>query len=175
MNGDILEIFYGKNVPTFSNYIVQNLTTSLPYRFRIQAENFNQLGPLSNVATIWTCDPPSAFSPPTFVASTSVSMTIAWQAPKITGGCPITGYAVFRDDGVTGDPTIEVNSNNDPLIRDIPTLRQATATLSNSLLGSNIKYKVRVFNSIADFVDSESVCFTFSTIPEAPSLAPVVN
>lgn len=50
-------------------------------------------------------------------------MTIAWLAPLIDGGCPIVDYQVFRDDSVTGIANIEVNMNNDPSIRNIPTLR----------------------------------------------------
>ena len=50
-------------------------------------------------------------------------MTLEWTAPNDDGGCPITGYAVFRDDGVTGDPTVEINSDNDIDIRNKPTLR----------------------------------------------------
>jgi len=51
-------------------------------------------------------------------------MIVRWNPPKNNGGCPITGYALFRDDGVTENPIIEVNSDNDPLVRNIPTLRQ---------------------------------------------------
>ena len=38
------------------------------------------------------------------------------------GGCPVTGYSLFRDDGVTEMTSIEVNAVNDPLVRNIPTL-----------------------------------------------------
>jgi hypothetical protein len=44
------------------------------------------------------------------------------------GGCPIQGYQVFRDDGAASDLTFERNAVNDPLVKDIPTLRQLTVT-----------------------------------------------
>jgi hypothetical protein len=37
------------------------------------------------------------------------------------GGCPITGYAVYMDDGLDGSFS-EVNTANDPLVRDLPSL-----------------------------------------------------
>ena len=120
LNGDFQEVFYGKNVPSLHEYILPNLVPSRAYRFMIQAENFNGFGPLSNIATFYACVPPSQFNPPTFVSTTSTSMTIHWEEPLNNGGCPITGYAVFREVGAVWT---EVNANNDPLVRNIPTLR----------------------------------------------------
>ena len=50
-------------------------------------------------------------------------MTLNWYEPQSNGGCPIIGYALYRDDGISGEPTIEINSINDVLVRNIPTLR----------------------------------------------------
>lgn len=63
------------------------------------------------------------------------------------GGCPITGYALFRDDGITQIPTIEVNAVNDPLVRNIPTLRQVEVQLGSSNLGSWFTYGIFAYNS----------------------------
>jgi len=83
----------------------------------------NGFGPESGIASLIACTAPSGLSAPYFISSTGSSQTIGWTTPADEGGCPITGYAVFRDDGVTMNPTIEVNVNNDPAVRDIPTLR----------------------------------------------------
>lgn len=74
-------------------------------------------------------------------------MLIMWNAPKDDGGCPITGYALFRDDGVTEIPNIEVNSASDPLVRNIPTLRQVSVQLLTADLGTWYKYEVHAYNS----------------------------
>jgi hypothetical protein len=74
-------------------------------------------------------------APPRFVSSTNTSMTLIWREPLYNGGCPITSYAVFRDDGSTMIPTTEINTSNDPAVRNISTLRTVNATLSNSDLG----------------------------------------
>jgi hypothetical protein len=36
-------------------------------------------------------------------------MRLKWAEPLSNGGCPILGFALFRDDGISGNPTIEVN------------------------------------------------------------------
>jgi len=59
LNGDFVEIFYGRKVPSMHEYLVQNLTSQRPYRFRVQAENFNGFGPMSDIITHWTCLPPA--------------------------------------------------------------------------------------------------------------------
>jgi hypothetical protein len=123
LNGDFTEVFYGKNVPSLHELIAADLVQQRPYRFRIQAENFNGFGAMSDIITHWTCLPPSKLDPVEKVYSTSSSMMVRWQAPKDDGGCPILSYALFRDNGVTEIPSIEVNAANDPLVRNIPTIR----------------------------------------------------
>ncbi len=81
------------------------------------------------------------------VLSTGSSMIVRWNAPKDDGGCPITGYALFRDNGITEIPNIEVNAVNDPLVRNIPTLRQVEVALNNADLGKRYKYEIRAYNS----------------------------
>jgi hypothetical protein len=81
------------------------------------------------------------------VSTTSVAMLVQWQPPLDDGGCPITGYALFRDDGTTEIPSIEVNTPNDPLVRNIPTLQEVSVTLLSSELGLWYTYQLFVFNS----------------------------
>lgn len=142
LNGDFSVIYYGKNVPSLHEYIVTNLVYQRAYRFRIQAENFNGFGDLSDIATFYSCVAPTSLSAPTFVSTTSTSMTIAWEEPTDNGGCPITGYAVFRDDGTGITPAIEINTSNDPDVRNIPTLREVTATLLAADLGTTYKFMI---------------------------------
>jgi len=78
---------------------------------------------MSDIITHWTCLPPSKLDPVEKVKSTANSMIVRWNAPKDDGGCPILSYALFRDDGASEIPNIEVNTPNDPLVRNIPTIR----------------------------------------------------
>ena len=173
LNGDFSDIFYGKNVPSLHQYILKNLVAQRGYRFRIQAENFNGFGLFSNIVTYYTCLPPSQLDPVQKVYSTATSMVVNWTSPADDGGCPITGYALYRDDGITEIPLIEVNTGNDPLVRNIPTLRQVTAQLTSVSLGSWITYQVQTFNSEGT-VSSQTVKLLFAIPPAQPSAGPVV-
>lgn len=102
---------------------VNNLTVGRAYRFKVLAGNFNQEGLESDSSLHYACQPPSGLQPPILTQTTSSSMLLEWSEPASNGGCPLLGYYLFRDDGVTGDPTIEINTDNDPSVRNIPTLR----------------------------------------------------
>lgn len=57
------------------------------------------------------CLSPANFSAPEYVHSTETSLTIEWQAPKLTNGCPINKYQLFRDTG--NDDAITFQVDND--------------------------------------------------------------
>ena len=101
---------------------IPNLKRGRAYRFYIVAEAFNETGPSSPISTIFTCVVPSGLQAPTFVKTTSTTMSLVWIEPKNNGDCPLLGFALFRDDGLSTDTVIEVNQVNDPLIRNIHTL-----------------------------------------------------
>jgi hypothetical protein len=62
------------------------------------------------------------------------------------GGCSITGYAVFIDDGQNGE-YVEANVDNDVLVRNQPSLSMLTITrVLASNLGMTYRIKVRAFN-----------------------------
>ena len=93
--------------------------TGALYQFRVAAVNFNGNSEYSDPLEVYACNYPSQPSPPVRIDGTKVSITLGWEQPKDDGGCPITGFRLFRDDGVGGTISTEV----DPaLINDIPTI-----------------------------------------------------
>jgi hypothetical protein len=86
------------------------------------------MGKLSNTYEFIACLKPSKFNTPYRIDSTISSITVGWDEPLSNGGCPITGYAVFIDDGTGMSVFNEMNSVNDPLVRDIPSLNQLKIT-----------------------------------------------
>lgn len=46
----------------------------------------------------------------------------------------------MRDDGVTGVPSIEVNTPNDVTVRNLPTLRNVDVILDPASLGSSYTF-----------------------------------
>lgn len=49
--------------------------------------------------------------------STATSVEIHWGPPQDSGGCSLTGYAVYMDDGTGVGAFSEVNTANDPALR----------------------------------------------------------
>lgn len=89
-----------------------NLTSSIAYSFKLSAVNFNGEGMMSDPAVITSCIVPSGVMAPKLVISTSNSVGLRWSQPLSNGGCSITSYAVFRDNGDNGD----FSYNMEPLV-----------------------------------------------------------
>lgn len=121
-------VYDGKNQRNVLSYIATDLETGRLYRFRVSAYNFNGEGPLSTELLTYSCVAPSTMDAPTRVSTTLTSFTLQWNQPTDNGGCPILGYAVFRNDGANGEITTEVNINFDTNVRDKPTLRRMVIT-----------------------------------------------
>lgn len=100
-------------------------------------------------------------------------MVLSWSAPLSDGGCPITGYSLFRDNGVTMNPIIEVNSPSDPAVRDIPTLRTVSVTLPNADLGKKFTFKLTAYN-VEGNTYVTGACFMFAIVPPQPIAGPAL-
>lgn len=75
------------------------------------------------------------------------------------GGCPVTGFAVFRNDGNDGTVYTEVNSAIDANVRDKPNLHQLAVTVfPASSVGKTFKFIIRAFTFEGE-VDSDSSGF----------------
>lgn len=102
---------------------------------------------MSTTFTFNACLAPSSQLNPYRIDSTTTSITLGWHEPLDDGGCPITGYAVFRDEGNEGATTVEVNSNGDTAVRGIPTLRQLIVTnLPAGAQGNYVRFSITAFN-----------------------------
>ena len=66
-----------------------------------------------------------------------------------------------------------MNSDNDPLVRNIPTLTTVAATLDTADLGKKFTFVLYVYNREGQ-TSSVPISYLFSTIPEAPSAGPIV-
>ena len=94
--------------------------------------NYNGESSLSDPLTVYSCVAPSQPLKPVRLGGTSVSIDIGWSAPSDDGGCPISGYRLFRDDGNSGPISTEVDSSN---IENKPYLNRYTVNLASTDTG----------------------------------------
>jgi hypothetical protein len=97
---------------------VAGLATGKAYSFRVAAHAFNGEGASSAAVELWACVLPSPLAAPYRAAGTATSIELHWSPPSDTGGCAITGYAVFKDDGTGTGAFTEANAANDPAVRN---------------------------------------------------------
>lgn len=140
------------------------------HRFKVTAYNINGEGPASDEMTTYACQAPSQMSAPVRTASTATTLTLQWQHPSDNGGCLITSYAVFRNDGSASSINIEANGDNDTNVRNRPTLDKLTITnfpVSTST-GLTFSFKVIAYNAVQS-TDSDSVSYILASVPKAPT------
>lgn len=71
------------------------------------------------------------------VTGTQTSITLKWQIPADNGGCPITSFSLFRDDGSAGSITTEVDPQN---INHKPALTEYT--VGNLETGKQFRFQI---------------------------------
>jgi hypothetical protein len=118
---------YEEGLWSRTSHSVYNLKAGLGYFFSVVAYNFNGEGVWSDESYFLACNPPTPASAPTRLNSSVSSITVQWKTPFSDGGCPITGYSVHMDDGLSGD-FVEVNESFDLSVRNNPGLHQLTIT-----------------------------------------------
>ncbi len=136
---DPVPVYIGVNRPDILQYQIGGLTTGLPYRLTVQAQNVNGLSLPSPVSSFFACSPPSNLQTPHYINSTSSTIAIRWQAPSNLGGCPVLGYQIFTSDGLSNAVNIPVptfNSLN-------PNLNSFVIDMSSSGVVGLI-YKIRI-------------------------------
>lgn len=88
-DGNFNLIYDGTNSPGKTSYLVKPTIPGQGYRFYVVALNFNGKSDASSEALLYSCLPPSSLAPPTYVSSTTTTLTVAWTAPHSMNGCPL--------------------------------------------------------------------------------------
>ena len=144
-----------------------DLTTGLAYRFSVQAINDNGNSTQSSLVTFYACQAPSGVSTPTYVSSFELAMTItvSWTLPKDSGGCAITGYRLFMDDGLGGDIDNPITDlvDNDPSIQSH--LVDMTSTTPVGVVGRIYKFRVEAINN-AGSTSSNALSVALASLPD---------
>lgn len=152
-NGTFVTKYDGIHKPGVHAHLVDGLTNGHYYKFRALALDYNSNYSASANASFYACTAPSEFASPNVTSQSSTQMVLEWSPPEDTGGCTITGYAVFRDGGESAGTAIttEFNSANDTNVRDKPSLRAIAATnFPGGTAGESFRLQVQVFTTQRD-------------------------
>jgi hypothetical protein len=133
-NATYVTVYDGAFKPGVLSHLVDGLTNGGLYSFRVLAVNYNGKSQPSASRAYYACRAPAGFAAPLVISRSRSQMVLQWVPPVDLGGCSVTGYAVFRDDGEVGSRlagagiTVELNSASDPQVRGKPSLSALTAT-----------------------------------------------
>lgn len=103
-------IYDGSSKSSIWSYLSRNLITGQSYVYKVIAVTLNGLTEESSEFTLNSCNDPSSLNPPRLIESTNTSHSLEWDPPLLSGGCPIVEYALFRNDGVSSNLPVEIDS-----------------------------------------------------------------
>lgn len=99
---------------------------------------------------------------PLYKESTETTLTLQWQAPQETNGCPLTGYELYIDDGASGPITTLVDTYE-------PQKLEGTATLTGADTSKTYRFQIKAYND-GGFVDSGIASFVLADVPDTPAV-----
>lgn len=107
--------------------------------------------------------------PPVYVSSNkdTKQIELSWNVPANDGGCPITGFKLYRDDGGVGTTTNPITmSDTDPSLSNVLIDLPVTATV-----GTIYSFVLEAINS-AGSVLSNARLVALSSLPSKPTVIP---
>jgi hypothetical protein len=80
-----------------NTYTFEDLTAGLLYRFKVAAINSIGQGEFSKVVAFYACTNPA--DPENFSTESQGEdhLTVEWELPLTSGGCPVIGYRVWME------------------------------------------------------------------------------
>ena len=124
--------------------MITNLTTGEYYSLFLQSVNFNGVSVPGLELVAPVCLAPNHIDSMEYISSTKNSITVGWDIPTYTGGCPILSFALYVDDGLGVGNFTEVDPN---WIENKPYLTMYTVTGLNKL-GNVYSFYIQVINEI---------------------------
>lgn len=180
-NATFVEVFDGGYQPGVLGHLVDGLENGHLYTFRVFAVNYNGASAPSAPASYYACTPPAAFPEPVVESQSTSGMLLRWQPPREDGGCRVTGYAVFRDEGDDASAALssaistELNSPSDPAVRGKPSLNSLYATaFPVGAAGRAFRLQVQVFTTQRSALSGVARAL-LASVPAGPADAPLAD
>jgi predicted phage tail protein len=157
----------GFDHPTTETYTVTGLTVGYYYQFRVAGVNRaldltpnTDLKPNYTTASFYCATAPSAPASPTVVAGTrtATGMTLQWTKPANSGGVPVLGYRLYRDNGAGDNIDVMLwNGDGQPY-----TLTFAVNGLTGGL---TYRFAVTAVNGAAESEQSTPLATSAGSVP----------
>lgn len=166
------EVYNGRGRKDLTSVTISELSPGTQYNFRYRSFDANGASSYSPVFTFYSCVNPSAPGVPTASNTNLTQINVSWTAPADNGGCDITGYKLYRDDGAGGAVDVQVAIAT---LTGHPEITQVAVTdLPSSPTGLSFVFKVVAYTSFATSGVSSglSSSFLFALPPSAPTVAP---
>jgi hypothetical protein len=119
--------------------VVDSLESGREYRLTVGARNWNGYGPNSTEVVLRSCVPPLGVHEPYLVASAKEALTIGWSPPDDNGGCEVSGYKVYRDDGSQGAIDLAITFVESGSETAEPYMFETTITLGALFTGKYVR------------------------------------
>lgn len=120
-------------------FLLTDLTTGQLYQFKVSAINFNGISVLSDTLEVYACNFPFQPEKPVRISGTKTSLLLGWSQIEDNGGCPITGYRLYRDEGDGESISTEVDPSE---VSGRPTLTQYEITFDSSNTGDFYRFQL---------------------------------
>jgi len=157
-------------------YNVTGLETGKRYSFYVVSVNANGVSAPSDELVVIICLPPTGFPKPKYLSSTKTSMTLGWEAPSDSGGCPLLTYTLYINDGLGGASFTSIDST---ALQDKPYLTQHTVTQPAGggalVTGQAYRFKLRATNEVGHVESTNFAEFVVASVPLAPPTPPSQN
>lgn len=116
--------------------------------------------------------PPIGLDEPYLKSSTETTLTLGWKAPSSNGGCQVSSYYLYINDGAGGTVYTEVDAGT---INDNPTLREHTVSsiFTGADTGKTYSFYMTVENIVGTF-DSDYVDIVLAAVPDTPTTSPSI-
>ena len=173
--GQFFTAYDGSSRPGITYFLVSGLQNGGLYRFRAYSVNFNGISAASEVAEYFACTAPTDFNQPIIINQSSALFAITWDPPNDAGGCRITSYIVYRNDGLIGAVDTEVNEDNDSAVREKPSLSSFTITdFPANSEGNTFRIQIKVITTQREGL-SDVAYAVLAGVPSKPTDTPVVD
>ena len=171
LGGDFTEIYDGRENLQIFEYEVAGLVSQRLYRFRVAGIDVNGVGQFSTPVALRACKPPETLAQPEILSISKTEFEMGWEDPLIFGGCPVTSFQLYRDDGELGEVSIPIDPDEVALRTD---RYKFTVVLDETFTGKSMRVKVEASNVMGS-VTSRATQFTLSDVPGKPTPAPQVD